>query len=397
VTIRFPAPVAGIESRFDHVAILSGRSPRKEAAVLGPFHVAEHKPGSHVLLRRNPHYWKRDAAGNRLPYLDAVRLEIHQNRDLALMRFRRGQLHLINDLDAEQFDRLAAESPGSVRDAGPSLDSEFLWFNQVARAPIEEYRKTWFRSAHFRRAVSEAIQREDLCRVVFRGRARPAAGPISPANRFWVNAALKPHPYDPASALRRLAQDGFRQRQGTLYDREGHPVEFSLLTNAGNKMRERMAAMIQQDLAKLGIRLNLVTVDFPSLIERITRTFQYEACLLGLLNSDLDPNDQMNVWLSSASNHQWNPAQKTPETTWEAEIDRLVRAQAAAADPAKRKASFDRVQQIVWEQAPFVYLVNRNALAAVSPALGNVALTPLSPGALSNIEHVSFRNVQARK
>ena len=72
--------------------------------------------------------------------------------------------------------------------------------------------------------------------------------------------------------------------------------------------------MIQQDLAKLGMKINIVTLDFPSLIERMTRTLNYEACLLGLVNVDPDPSELMNVLLSSASNHPWNPSQKTPET-----------------------------------------------------------------------------------
>src|SRR5207245_2260623 len=83
-----------------------------------------------------------------------------------------------------------------------------------------------------------------------------------------------------------------------LLDRQGDGVEFSLITNSGNKYQERMATMIQQDLAGIGIKLNIVTLDFPSLIERITRSFNYEACLLGLVNNDLDPDSQMNIWLS---------------------------------------------------------------------------------------------------
>ena len=114
---------------------------------------------------------------------------------------------------------------------------------------------------------------------------------------------------------------------------------FSIITNAGNKYRERMATMIQEDLQKIGIHVNVVTLDFPSLIERMTQTFDYEAILLGLTNVGLDPNEQMNVWLSSSENHQWNPQEKTPETAWEAEIDRLMRAQASSADAeeAERK------------------------------------------------------------
>ena len=71
--------------------------------------------------------------------------------------------------------------------------------------------------------------------------------------------------------------------------------------------------MVQEDLAKIGVRMNVVSLDFPSLIGRITESFDYEAALLGMINTDLDPNAQMNVWLSSAENHQWNPKQPAPE------------------------------------------------------------------------------------
>src|SRR2546426_890726 len=143
VTIAFPAPVAGLERLFDQVAILSSQSPRKEMAVLGPFCLAQQKPGSYIILTRNPHYWKRDAAGRPLPYLDSIRLEIQQNRDIEMLRFRRGELHLINALDPENFTRLSVESPSSVRDAGVSLESEQMWFNQVPDAPIPAYKKAW--------------------------------------------------------------------------------------------------------------------------------------------------------------------------------------------------------------------------------------------------------------
>ncbi len=71
-----------------------------------------------------------------------------------------------------------------------------------------------------------------------------------------------------------------------------------------------MLALIQQDLAKLGIQLNVVVLDFPSLIERISRSFNYESVLMAFVNVDLDPSDQMNIWLSSGANHQWNPDQE---------------------------------------------------------------------------------------
>ena len=389
ISIAFPAAVAGLDRQFDQVAILSAHSAKKEMAVLGPFMVADYKPGATLLLKRNPNYWKTDAQGRKLPYLDSIQLDIQPNRDVEMLRFKRGELELINSLDSEYFDKLATASPQLVRDAGPSLDSEQMWFNEVAKAPLPEYKKNWFRSAAFRRAISEAINREDLGRVVFRGHAQPAVGPVSPANKFWFNSKLKADSYAPDAALKMLQGDGFRLENGVLKDKGGNGGVFSIITNSGNKYRERMATMIQEDLHKIGIQVNVVTLDFPSLIERMTQTFDYEAILLGLTNVGLDPNEQMNVWLSSSENHQWNPQEKAPETAWEAEIDRLMRAQASSADPRKRKESFDRVQEIAVEQSPFIYLVNRNALSAVAATVQGASPVILVPQTYWNVDRLS--------
>jgi peptide/nickel transport system substrate-binding protein len=396
LTILFPAPVVGLDKLFDQVAIVSATSKQKEMAVLGPFQMAENKSGSYLLLRRNPNYWKHDAAGRQLPYIDSVRLDIQQNRDMEMLRLQRGEIDLINSLNAESFDRLKTAAPQMAHDAGVSLDSEEMWFNQVPSAPLPDYKKAWFRSTRFRRAVSSAIRRDDLARVVFRGHAQPGVSWISPANRFWFNQRLRAHAFDPRAAVDLLGQDGFRFDNNVLRDRTGHAVEFSVITNAGNKDRERMAAMIQQDLAAIGVRLNVVTLDFPSLIERITRTFNYEACLLGLVNDELDPNAQMNIWLSSAENHQWNPGQKTPATGWEAEIDRLMRLQASTLDVNKRKQAVDRVQQLVWEQEPFIYLVNKNALSAVSTNVHHAQPVALRPQAFWNVDQLTLGSEVAR-
>jgi peptide/nickel transport system substrate-binding protein len=390
ISITFPAAIVGLDRQFDQVAIMSAHSPQKERAVLGPFMVAEYKPGSSVRLERNPYFWKKDSQGRRLPYLDSIHLDIQSNRDVELLRFKRGELDLINSLDTEYFDRLGSTSPQLVHDAGPSLDSDFMWFNQVANAPIPEYKRAWFRSANFRRALSEAINRDDIVRIVYNGHAQAAVGPVSPANKFWFNAKLKAEAHNPRAALDRLKADGFHLQNGVLLDKSDNPVEFSIVTNAGNKARERMSVLIQEDLGKIGVKVNLVPLDFPSLIERISQKFNYEAAMLGFRNIDLDPNGQMNIWLSSAENHAWNPQEKSPETAWEAEIDKLMRAQASTADVKKRKAAFDRVQEIVYEQAPILYLVNQNALSAVSTSVAGASPGILYPQTFWNADHLTI-------
>ena len=384
--VTFPAAVAGLERLFDQVAIVSAHSPKKEMAVLGPYYVSEYKAGEYVLLRRNPNFWKHDAEGRALPYIETVRLDIQRNREIELMRFRRGEVQLINRLDAEQFDHLRQENPAVTHNAGSSLDAEEFWFNQAPGAPLADFKKAWFRSTEFRRAVSLAINREDLCRIVFLGYAKPAYGPVSPANHFWFNTNLPAPKYDPQGALRLLQKAGFRREGPVLKDASGHPVEFTIVTNSGNAAREKMATLIQQDLSQIGMKVNVVTLDFPSLLERMTRTFDYEACILGLVNTDLDPDSQMTVWLSSGENHQWNPSQKTPATSWEAEIDQLMHEQASAPNDRQRKIKFDRVQQIAADEQPFIYLVNKDVLTAVSPAVTGAAPAVLNPQVFWNIE-----------
>ena len=396
INIQFSHPIVGVDRLFDQVAILSARSRLREMAVLGPYFVAENHAGAYLVLKRNPYYWKRDEQGRQLPYIDSIRLDVQQNRDLELMRLLRGEIDLVNALSPENFERVAARFPRMAMNAGVSLDSEEIWFNQVPAAPIPDYKKAWFRTTKFRQALSAAIRRDDLARIVYRGHAQPAISWISPANRFWFNTRLQPHRFDPKGALRLLQEEGFRLRDGILRDSTGHVVEFSVLTNAGNRERERMAALIQQDWKAIGIRLNIVTPDFPSLIERIMHTFNYEACLLGMVNDELDPNAQINVWLSSAQNHQWNPNQKAPATAWEAEIDRLMLAQASTFDAQRRKQLVDRVQEIVWEQEPFLYLVNKDALIAIGPRVQRGAPVALRPQAYWNIDQLMVSAEVAR-
>jgi peptide/nickel transport system substrate-binding protein len=142
----------------------------------------------------------------------------------------------------------------------------------------------------------------------------------------------------------------------------------------------------------VGIKVNVVPLDFHAVIERISETLNYEACLLGLLYSDLDPNGVMNVWLSSEPDHQWNPKQKSPATDWETEIDRLMRAQASSGDERMRKQYWDRVQEIAWEQEPFIYLVDKNALVAISPSIKNAHPSALHPQTFWNAEQLKLED-----
>ena len=385
ITIRYTAPKPSIDRIFDSLGI-GPEGNAKMPATAGPYFVAEFKPGLSLQLKRNPNYWKRDGSGRQLPYIDSIRIDIQGNRDIELTRFLRGELHLIHKIDAESFDRVMREKPGSARNGGASLDSEFLWFNQAPAKQVPDWKRKWFQSSAFRHGVSQAIHRNDLAALNYKGHAHPAAGPISTANRTWFNAELKPLPTNPANAAKLFAQDGFQLKDGVLKDRDGHAVEFSLVTNAGNRIREKAAALIQDDLKKVGIKVNIVTLDIGSLLERIRKTMDYEAALLGFTNVDSDPMEQMNVWLSSGAEHAWWPSQKTPATPWEARLDALVLEQSTAISMAARRKAAVEIQRIAIAEEPIIYLVNPDYLVAVSPAVKGFQIAVAPPQVFWNIE-----------
>ena len=389
ITIRYPTARPGLERLFDEFYVAPPGSSRARSSA-GPFFVSDYRPGEAVLLKRNPWYWKRDGAGRQLPYLDSIRLDIQTNRDIEVARFARGEIQMMRKLDPDNFALISRQEPAAARDLGPSMDSEFLWFNQAPSA-VPEWKRKWFMSAAFRHAVSASIRREDLARIAYKNHAHPAAGPLSPANRYWFNPELKPLRFDPELATKTLRDEGFTLRDGVLRDKDAHAVEFSVITNSGNRSRQAIAALIQADLGKIGIRVNIVTLDFGSLIERIAKTSQYEACLLGFTNMALDPNDQMNAWLSSGPQHAWWPSQKSPSTKWEARIDQLVLAQVSEPSRDLRRKAFNEVQRILVEQEPVIYLLNPDYLSAIAPSLRGIRPTALFPQSLSNVEWLSLQ------
>jgi ABC-type transport system substrate-binding protein len=105
----------------------------------------------------------------------------------------------------------------------------------------------------------------------------------------------------------------------------------------------------------------------------------------------------MYFWLISGHNHQWNPAQTSPATAWEAELDGLMRAQASATNLQRRKQIFDRVQEIVAEQHPFIYLIHKNALSAIAPTVRGADPVALSPQTYWNVERMSLVSERAAK
>jgi peptide/nickel transport system substrate-binding protein len=424
VVFKLAQPYASAERLFDSMAILPrhlleeayksgklaqswglGTSPQ-EIAGLGPFRLKEYVAGERITLERNPYYWRADRAGTRLPYLDQITFLFVANSDAEVIRFQGGDTDVINRISAEDYSVLERDQgPRSfhLSDLGPSLEFNFLFFNLNSTLPAQSLalarKQAWFREVKFRQAVSLGIDRQAITRMVYRGRGTPLWTPVTPASNFWVDTAI-PHPARSVEDARKLlASARFSWKDdGTLLDASGSPVEFSIITSASNLQRTQIATMIQADLKDLGIRVQVVALDFHSVLDRILQTHDYEAAVLGLGAGDVDPTSEMNIWRSSGNDHVWDLGEPHPATSWESEIDRLMEKQLSTMKPRDRKLLYDRVQEILAEELPIICLASPNILVGAKDRLANFKPATLDPHTLWNSQELFFREKEvARK
>ncbi len=413
VVFELSQPYGAAERLFDGFAILpkhilekpyqEGRlaqvwgvsSPATEIVGLGPFRLKEYVPGERMVLERNPYYWKADRKGERLPYLDELVFLFVASDDAQVIRFQAGDTDVLSRMSAENYSALEQEQQKRgfrLYDLGPGLEYNFLFFNLNTNLPKDSAiarKQSWFDDVRFRQAVSNAIDREGIVRLVYRGHAAPLWTDVTPAYRLWINPAI-PHPPRSLEKSRELLKAaGFSWKSdGTLVDGSGNPVEFSIVTSASNAQRLQMATIIQDDLKQVGMRVQVVPLEFRAVLDRVFQTHDFEASVLGLGGVDPDPNTKMNVLVSSGASHMWDLGESRPATPWEAEIDRLMKQQLSTLKLAERKRLYGRVQQLMYENLPLICVVSPNILVGAKNTVGNFQPAILDHYTLWNVDQL---------
>src|SRR5579883_2787132 len=211
VEFQLPQTYAAAERLFDSVAMLPKHlletawrqgtlaqawtlaTPPQEMAGLGPFRLKSYAPGERVLLERNPYYWKKS-----LPNLDGIEFRFLPDEDVQLARFVAGNVDILNRLNPKSIQFLQAKG-ASLVDLGPGLEYNFLCFNLSPNSPM----RAVFENRDFREALSLAVDREAMVRIIFQGRAAPIWGHVSPGNKLWYSAHI-PHPARNVQAAKEL-------------------------------------------------------------------------------------------------------------------------------------------------------------------------------------------------
>jgi peptide/nickel transport system substrate-binding protein len=291
-----------------------------------------------------------------------------------------------------------AEEQGRLRliDGGVGPDADAFWFCLKPEAKAKDPRFKYVQRPEFRKAISLAVDREAFAQTVFLGAAVPVWGPMTPGNVnwFWPDVTRYPHSDRDAVAwlgslnLHPRPSDGVAAPDGRD---DASAMRFTVLTQRGISWYERGTAVLRDELAKIGIMLDIVPLELGALIERLL-SCDYDAIYYRPVATDLDPAGNLDFWLSSGSAHFWNIGQKTPATEWERRIDTLMREQAASLDPEGRRQQFNLVQQIFAENLPVLYFAAPRLYYAHSTRLRGVVPSVQRPPVLWNADSLSVTN-----
>ncbi len=370
---------------FDSWSLSTLKNEPEKLVALGPYVLESYKPGERITLVRNPNFYMEDQAGTPLPYVERVIVTIYRDMQAAAAIFAQGEtdtaLDRILPADVPWVEKNADKFDFTIYNWGPTANLTFLWFNQHegvnedGKPFVEPHKQKWFRDKRFRQAISYAINREGIINAVIFGRGQPLYSFVPSRFTNWHNPEIRKYPYDPEKSMQLLQDAGFvLGGDNILRDSEGNEVTFSLMTNQENEMRTEMCTVIKENLADLGIDLELRFIDFSTLITKTGDSFDYDAAIMGLGNGHPDPSSLKDVFKSEGRLHLWYPQQETPSTEWEARIDELTDELNLHLDFETRKTISDEIQLIMAEEQPVLMLLSPNYYAGFKSKWKNIKM-----------------------
>ncbi len=323
----------------------------------GPFRLLRAEPGRKILLEANRSYW--DGA----PTIDRLALDVLPDERTAFQALLKGDLDLLAvtpDVWREATSSDRARRLGRM--VYTRMNVWYVGWNGDGSNPIFDDERT-------RRAMVLALDREGFISQVLFGLAKRAVGTYPPGTA-WADPSVEPWSYDPAEAARLLDAAGWREGGSGARSRGGVPLRFTLLIPVGTQeLTDRMAAWIQQSLAKVGARMEIEKVEWKAFLER-KRAHRFQA-LMASLNLSPEP-DQFELYHSSAragGMNAWGLA--------DPEVDRLLAEGRSTFDPTARHAVYDRLQARLHELEPISCLFHLQSPLLYDARLHGIETSPL--------------------
>lgn len=358
-------------------------------------------PRQKAIFKRNPNFFMVDNQGQRLPYMDQYSISFVGDMNNQSLQFEQGKVDIYNvPGNLLSHVRQLKKPDFKLYNLGPATGTVFLTLNMNNRTNAEgkpfvnPIKSAWFRDVNFRQAINHAINRQDIVANILKGVGAPLFTSESLSSIYLNPQLAKGFDPDIHEAKALLKKSGFTwDSQGILHDKQGNVVEFNLYTNSGNTEREAVGVNLKQDLAQLGMKVNFKPIDFNVLIGNL-KDGTWEAMVMGLTGSPLDPHSGANVWKSDGSIHMFNqrqieagkPTNINDRFPWEKKLDALVEKGSQTFNEEERHQVYNELQQVIYEQAPFIYLYSPLNIIAVRDRIQNFDPTPLE--AFHNTEEI---------
>jgi peptide/nickel transport system substrate-binding protein len=222
----------------------------------------------------------------------------------------------------------------------PSLGYAYIGFN--LKNPL-------FQDKRVRRAITYAVNREEIVQYVLYGLGVVATGPF-PNHLWYCNPHVKPIPFNPEKARQLLAEAGWKEKNkdGVLM-RDGKPFRFTLITNSGNDTRRDVGVLVQRQLHELGIDVKFELYEWSVFLKDFINERHFDACILGW-GLSVDP-DAYEIWHSSQIEKGFNFVSYR-----NLEADRLWEEGRREYNQEKRKRIYWRIHELIAEDQPYTFL-----------------------------------------
>ena len=269
---------------------------------------------------------------------------------------RVGEVDIIQAVPLDVVEILAQEPDIQVHTA-PGTHPKWMELN-VDWPPFDDVR--------VRRALNYAVDKRHIIDEVYGGRAVALPGPLSPFNEF-VNEALEPYPHDPERALDLLAEAGWTDSDGNgILDKNGQPLVLTIDTlDAWRLLAEAVASEFQE----IGVKVNVRLWEYRVIRSRLL-TGERMAYLDGWGDSAFDPVGHFEAkWHETI---EGQPYGRGNFSGYDNErVNHLIQTGESTADPVERHRIYDEAQEIIYEEAPAVFLILPEEIEAASARIQN--------------------------
>jgi peptide/nickel transport system substrate-binding protein len=330
----------------------------------GPYRVAEWKSGEYILLERTPHYWR----GEEFPKIRRILFKFIPNTNTRINQLKTGEVHVVALVPWDKY-REIGDLPSIAVHRTPGNAYELVSLNERQFPPFADKR--------MRRALISAIDRQLLTETILDGLAPVADGPIQPVSWAYSDRVLR-YAFDPARAATLLDEAGWRVGRDGIRQRDGRPLSFTLITQAGYAIRESVAQAIQRQLRDVGVDVKVELHDGTAL-----SAIWFEGRFDAMLHWWQLPSDPELTLFFAAD--RTPPAGRNINYFKDDELTRILYASDRTIDRSERKRLLQRVQSMVAEAVPEIPLYNVTRLDAVPARLQSFKGNPTNTGIFWNV------------